>query len=218
MIPTRLLDPRPGPVPETWVLVSRVAAAVVFLCVASSRWVPVDVARLASYGLDRFAGVGSVVGAVVGLLALALWVATGAIAAAVVLLGVRRPLAAVGLALLPLVAVVVLGSAVPFAVVAVLAGITVAAAWHSPSASVLATLAALATVALWFVVRLPMEAPLGSVVELRFTDALVVGVLYVLALGGLLVATLVGRDAVARAWTPGSGSPRAAPRWRSSPR
>lgn len=192
---TRLLAPRPGPVPDAWVLVSRVAAAVVLLCVASSRWVPVDLALLAPLGLDRLGGLGPVV----ALLALLLWVGTGVLAGAVVLLGVRRPLAAIGLALLPLLAVVVLGSPVPFAVIAVLAGITVSAAWRSPTASVLATLAAIATVVLWFGVQVPMQAPLGSVVELQLTDGFAVAVLYALGLGGLLAGTLVGRAGVASA-------------------
>lgn len=189
----RVTAPRPGPVPDRWVVIARVAAAVVFLCVVTARWSLLDATTSSLPGLEGLPAFGLLL----PLVSLVLQVATGALAAAVVLLAVRRPLAAVALALVPLVPVVLLGAAVPFAVIAVLAGVTVAAGWRSPAAAATATGAALATVALWFVVRVPMDVPFGGYVELAYSDPLVTGVLYVLALGGLLVATLVGRGTVA---------------------
>ena len=185
----QLLAHREGPVPHRWLTVAQVAAGVVFVCVATSRWVP-DLGRLSAVpGLERLA----VLGPLMSLVGLVVWVVSGLVAVAVVLLGVRRPTAAIGLALLPLVPVVLLGVSVPFAVVAVLAGITVASAWRSPTAAVLATVVALATVAAWLGVQLPMAVPFGGYVELQYTDRLVTGVLYTVALLGVLAAALAGR-------------------------
>ncbi len=185
-----LLAPRPGPVPPLWRSVTQVAAGVVFLLVATSRWFPV-------WRLLDVTGLGPLA-FLSPLLTLALWVAAGLAAAAVVLLGQRRPGAATVLALLPLLPAVVLGTSVPFAVVAVLVGITVATAWRSPTGAVLTTAVAVAVVGAWLVVAVPMSAPFDSYVELQYTNRAATGVLYALALAVVLAGTLVGRVAVGR--------------------
>ena len=183
----QILGRRDGPVPRTWVLAARVAAGVAFVCVATSDWVPRAMRVLS--GLE---GLGPLV-VLSPLLSLAAWVVSGVAAAAVVLLGVRRPGLATGLALVPLAPAVLLGTPLPFATVAVLAGVTVAAAWRHPRSAVTATGAALATVLVWVVLQVPMLAPLGGYVELQYTDGAGVAVAYVVVLLGVLAAALAGR-------------------------
>ncbi len=180
------------PAPRSWRNAALVAAAVVFLCVTTTRWVPVGAEQVAV-----LLGGYRILADVLLLVAPLVWVSLAGLAVGVVVLGLRHPWWATLASVTPLLAVVPAGSNMPFAAVVLPAGVVVAAAWRSPAASVTATCVALFAVAQWFLTGVPMVAPLGAYVELRNTRALSVVLVYAVALVALLALTLLARAQVA---------------------
>ena len=185
-----VLAPRPGPVPPAWRTVAQVAAGIVFLSVATTPWAGL---------LARFdVGVGLLLGAFTPLVALVVQVAGGLVAAALVLLCVRRPGLLVGLSLALVVPVVLLATTVPFAALAVVSGGAVAVAWRSAVAAVAGTVVGLATIVLGWVVQSSLGGPLGPVERLMIGGALGPGTLQCATLVTVLAAALAGRTLLAR--------------------
>ena len=180
-----------GPVPRSWRNIALVVAVIVFLCVATTRWVPVGVDRVVGMlGPGLLTGVLMVVAPLV-------WATMAGLAAAVVVLALRHPWWAVAASLTPLLAVGSGVAGMTFAAVALPAGVGVAAAWRSSAASVAATCCALFAVVTWVLSGVPMSAPMGAWVDLRYSDSAIVAALYVVALVGLLALTLVARAQIA---------------------
>ena len=180
------------PAPRPWRHAALVAAAVVFLSVATSRWVPVGAEQVA-----RLLGGYRMLSSALLLVAPLVWISLAGLAVGVVVLGLRHPWWALVASLTPLLAVVPGGSNMPFAAVVLPAGVVVAAAWRSPASSVAATCVALSAVGAWIHTGVPMSAPLGAYVELRYTQPLAVGLVYAVALVALLAVTLLARAQVA---------------------
>ena len=134
------LEPTDEPAPTPWRAGTYVAALVVLLSVAGTRYV----ADLAGQLLELVGGGRG--GGVVGLLGLAAGLVVALVAAGLVLLALRHPWPALVVALVPVLLVVPLGAALPTAVQVVLAGVSVAAAWRRPVAAVVATVAALGAI------------------------------------------------------------------------
>ncbi len=183
------LAPLDEPAPDAWRAAALVAAGLTFLAVAASR-------GLASSVVDVLARTG-LVGSLAPFYALApvLGLALAVVPAAVVVLALRRPWAALTVAVVPVLLLLPLGLGVPAGLLVLLGGVCVAGSWRRPVVGVVATIAALAALGLGVLgLTLVGSGPVGAFEQLISAGRSITAAFWAVGLCGLLALTLVARD------------------------